>query len=70
MNAPDQTTIAFYIKVHKRNVPGWYARTYMLALAFAPFIAGLAGLFNYDCAVWIYSTTTGFKPVVLTKREP
>lgn len=55
--------------------PGWYKRTFMLAIAFGPFIAGLAGLFNLNVDVWVLRQSDGmpkawlFRPFVFSKRK-
>lgn len=52
------------------DTPKWYDRTFMLAMAFAPLISGLVGLFNRDVSVWVWTKEQGFKPVVIAKRRP
>lgn len=60
---------AFSARIKMPDVPALYRRTYMLGIAFGPLIAGIAGLFDYDADVWLWSKSEGFKAVKLTKRE-
>lgn len=64
----DYPVSAFAISISMPFLPSWYRRTYALAIALGPLICGIAGLFDRDCEVWVYSKTKGFRPVVLTRR--
>lgn len=50
------------------DVPALYRRTWLLGVAFGPVIAAVAGMFDYDCDVWVLKGGK-FRPVVLTKRK-
>lgn len=59
---------AVSVSISMPFLPSWYRRTYALAIALGPLACGIAGLFDRDCEVWVYSKAKGFRPVVLTRR--
>lgn len=65
-----QENIAFQSSINfSDDVPGWYRRTYLFGIALGPFVAAVAGLFDYDAKVWIWRMNDRkFRPVILTKR--
>lgn len=64
---PITAAVEFNVHLPSEDYPAWYRRTFSLAVAFGPLIAGIAGLFDRDCMVWVMDNGK-FSAVRLTKR--
>lgn len=60
--------VAFSAQIQTFYAPKWYERTYLFGVILGPFIGAIAGLFDRDCDVWVWSKERGFRLFVTRRR--